>query len=329
MAACPIRPHANGSACLMDALIGSNGYVGSWLDRGHQFGARFNSRTTDDAFAQSFGTVVCAAAPGSMFEANRMPERDSARIDRLIAQLGKMSAQHFVLISTSAVLERFSAHDETMAVFTSAAPYGLHRRRLEIFVQGHFASSMIIRLPALFGEGLKKNFLFDILNPVPSIATSALFARIQAALPNGLRKVAEACYRWEDGLAAFILDRELLLGSKQQAEIQAALCAAGIAAVTFTNPASSFQFYNLARLWPDIRIGLAAGLATVHLAPEPVTAREVHAAVTRAPMPESEAGIHIEDMRTQHAALWGRSGSYIVDRTAVMADIEAFMAKNS
>ena len=43
-------------------------------------------------------------------------------------------------------------------------PYGLHRRRLEKFVEDHFANHLIVRLPGLVGPGLRKNVIFDFLN---------------------------------------------------------------------------------------------------------------------------------------------------------------------
>jgi len=157
-----------------DGLIGHTGFVGSALLRQARFAACFNSANIATIAGQAFGTLVCAAAPGSMLEASRAPERDAAQIDALIARLATVRAERFVLISSIAVLADFAGgDDEATQAFQQELAYGRHRRALEAFVEENFPGSLIIRLPALFGAGLRKNFLFDLMNPVPSLLTEA------------------------------------------------------------------------------------------------------------------------------------------------------------
>ena len=92
-----------------DAIIGHTGFVGGTLARQHLFGAKYNSSNIDTIAQSTFNTVVCAAAPGSMFIANRHPDRDRAAIEALIDQLSKVKAKRFVLISSIAVLADFAS----------------------------------------------------------------------------------------------------------------------------------------------------------------------------------------------------------------------------
>lgn len=310
----------------MDALIGDTGFVGAILAGQHDFGGRFNSRTIGEAAGRRFETVVCAAAPGSMFEANRFPDKDRERIDDLIEGLATIEAGRFVLISTVAVLAGFSAEDERTDAFETQTPYGVNRRRLEAFVADHFRDHLIVRLPALFGPGLKKNFLFDIMNPMPSMLTDARLADLRKRLGASLADRLTGLYVWREELGLHVLDRAALDASGLREAFDAAVIDAGMAAIGFTNPRSRFQYYDMRGLWADIRRGLAAPLSTLHLSPPPLAADAVFEAVTGRSMPPNDARLHAEDMRTGLAGLWGRSGKYIADPDEILAAIRAFVA---
>jgi hypothetical protein len=313
----------------VDALIGSTGFVGSEIGIQHEFGAKLNSKTISSAAGQHFGTIVCAAAPGSMLEANKLPERDHQRIDQLIGQLSTIKADRFVLISTIAVLDSFKAEDEASATFETKTPYGVNRRRLEEFVADHFEGSLVVRLPALFGDGLKKNFLFDLLNPIPSMLTGEKLTGLKSGLPDDLASVAEAAYGWDEMLSLFVLDRGLLERSGHRADLDAAVTALGASAVLFTNPESRFQFYDMSRLWADIQLGLDHDLNTLHLAPAPISAGEIYEALRAQPMPASGARVHAEDMRTAHANLWGKTGPYGATGDEIIDGIRALFARKA
>jgi hypothetical protein len=194
---------------------------------------------------------------------------------------------------------------------------------LELFCADHFQDCLIVRLPALFGEGLKKNFLFDLMNPVPSMLPLSRFETFVTALGP---KAAEP-YHHDPALGMMVLDRAALEASGARASLEAAVIGAGFSAVEFTNPASQFQFYQMSRLASDIHVGLAAGLPILHLAPEPVAAADVYRTVTGRDMATNPARVHREDMRTQHAGLWGRSGPYIDDRDGILTSLRKFMSK--
>jgi hypothetical protein len=311
-----------------DAIVGSTGFVGGHLVRRHAFSGQFNSRTVHHAADQAFGVVVCAAAPGSMFEANRFPDVDKARIDTLIDHLSAIRTQRFVLISSIAVLADCAGQvDEKTSSFETKLAYGRNRRALEVFCAERFERCLIVRLPALFGQGLKKNFLFDILNPMPSMLTEASFAQLSEQCPAELRTGLSEFYGWNDSLKLFSIDREALAATGRRAAYDAAVTEMGLSAVTFTNPKNQFQYYDMNRLWADIELCLRSELDVIHLAPEPLMAGEIFAAFTGRTMAETAARLHREDMWTRHATLFGREGPYIARATEIMELLKRFFAE--
>ena len=309
----------------MDALIGHTGFVGATLACQHEFGAGFNSRSISSAAEGDFDTVVCAAAPGSMFEANRFPDRDSTRIQSLMGSLRTIKAKRFVLVSSIAVLADFGmGDDETTSALQTGLAYGRNRAQLETFCAAAFDHCLIVRLPALFGPGLKKNFLFDILNPMPTMLPATRLDQLKIDLPAALADGIDAFYRLDPEIDLFVIDRAALEDTRRRDEYDASVTANGFSAVNFTNPGTRFQYYDMTRLWSDIRLGLARNLPLLHLAPEPVGAADVYQRVTGQSMPGNASRLHMEDMRTQHANLWGRGDHYIAGSDTVLDAITRF-----
>ena len=310
------------------ALIGATGFVGGCL-ADEEITHTFHSRNIRQINGHHFDTVLCAAAPGSMVEANTAPERDKTRIDTLIDHLSQVTTQQFVLISSIAVLADFAGQDdEDTEAFQTELAYGRNRRALEIFCADHFDNCLILRLPALFGPGLKKNFLFDLLNPVPSMLTAARMQATKDAVGPAQKPLLDQIYAWDETLQMHKLDRMALNASSQRAALENDVTAAGLSAIGFTHPTSAYQFYNLAQLPADIKSACEQGLDVLHLAVEPIAAADIHEAVTGQQMPQTTARIHHEDMRTKHAALRGRSGPYLTDRADVLNNLRRFFETN-
>ncbi len=149
----------------MKTLIGHSGYVGQSLQAQTHFDFLYRSTNISTAGKQKHELVICSAAPAQKWIANRQPVEDLQNIERLISDLERISCGTFVLVSTVDVFKLPVGVDEDAVVDeTGLHPYGLHRRLLEKFVEGHFAKHLIIRLPGLVGPGLRKNVIFDLLN---------------------------------------------------------------------------------------------------------------------------------------------------------------------
>jgi nucleoside-diphosphate-sugar epimerase len=181
---------------LTDALIGYTGFVGGMLHRQHHFGALLNSRNIEQVKGGQFDNVVCAGVSAVKWLANKEPDADWSGIRRLMDCLEHIVARHFVLISTIDVYRDPEGPTERDAPpIDGLHPYGRHRLALEAFVSERFASHSIVRLPALFGTGLRKNALYDLmhLNQVERIVPNAMFQWYPLSrLTSDLRRIKDA-----------------------------------------------------------------------------------------------------------------------------------------
>ncbi|MBD1878308.1 NAD-dependent epimerase/dehydratase family protein [Coleofasciculus sp. FACHB-T130] len=149
---------------MSSALIGYSGFVGSNIVRQNYFNSLYNSKNIESIIDQSFDVLVCSGAPAVKWLANKEPIKDLENINRLIKCLGKVSAQKVILISTVDVYPVAVEVDEDTEIDTNNLhPYGKHRLELERFVKERF-DTLIVRLPGLFGEGLKKNIIYDFIH---------------------------------------------------------------------------------------------------------------------------------------------------------------------
>lgn len=146
------------------ALIGHTGFVGGNLDSRMKFTHKYNSKNIAQIDGHEFDQVVCAGVPGVKWLANKAPEQDKQQIDKLIRHLDAIRTSKFILISTIDVYPQAVDVDESSTIDLSTChAYGKHRLQLENWISERF-DALIIRLPGLFGSGLKKNIIFDLLN---------------------------------------------------------------------------------------------------------------------------------------------------------------------
>ena len=144
------------------ALIGHTGFVGGTLLRQRRFDEMYNSRNIERISGRRFDLVVCAGAPAEKWKANQDPAADWRSLQRLIDALSEVEAERLVLISTVDVFGRPVGVTEG-SIPTDATHYGRHRYRLEQILSDWF-HTLVVRLPGLFGPGLKKNAIYDLLH---------------------------------------------------------------------------------------------------------------------------------------------------------------------
>lgn len=294
------------------ALVGSTGFVGGNLAASHPFDGCYNSKNIGEAFGTRPDLLVYAGMPAAKYLANTDPESDWAVAQNAFANMERIAPKKLVLISTVDVYRDPVACDEnTPADTENPAAYGRNRARLEQLVRGRFADALIVRLPGLFGPGLKKNFLYDLLTVTPAMLKADKYRELAAQSPlvagaycdggNGFYKLARPS-------AAL---REWFSGNDFNA-------------LSFTDSRASYQFYDLTWLWADICRALSRELTVLNVATAPMTAAELYAFLTHGGAFENKlpgAPAHY-DMRTKY----GGPDGYLYDKQMVLAAAAAFMA---
>lgn len=152
---------------MANALIGFTGFVGGNILRtaGNTFTDLYNSKNISDIRGKEYDLIVSAGMPAEVWKANQEPEQDWVRIQELLKNLAQVKAKQFALISTVDVFkDPVGVSENTLIDPESTAPYGKHRFYAEEAIRKQFANHLVIRLPGLFGQGIKKNLIFDILN---------------------------------------------------------------------------------------------------------------------------------------------------------------------
>lgn len=151
---------------MKSALIGYTGFVGGNLDSQFKFENKYNSSNINEIQGKEYDLVVSAGTSALRWKANQEPEEDWKGIEKLLDNLLEVKAKHFVLISTVDVYPtKIGVNEDTPVKLEDLTEaYGKHRFRMELFVREHFPKVTIIRCPQLYGEGLKKNFIFDLIN---------------------------------------------------------------------------------------------------------------------------------------------------------------------
>jgi nucleoside-diphosphate-sugar epimerase len=162
---------------MRSALIGASGFVGGNLRRQRPFDDLYRSTNIDEIVGREYDLVVCAGAPAVKWKANKEPEADLANLRHLMDCLGGARAGRMILISTVDVYPDPQGVDESTPIDPGAgSPYGRHRLMLENMVRETFPTTTL-RLPGLFGSGLKKNVIFDLLhgNHLAAVSPESVF----------------------------------------------------------------------------------------------------------------------------------------------------------
>jgi hypothetical protein len=146
------------------ALIGYTGFVGSNLAAAYAFSDVYNTSNIGDIRGRSYDLVVSAAARADSHRINQNGPADLAEIDDYVGLLSTVNTKQLVLISTVCIYPGGSSPDEASPLAAEGlTPYGANRLHMEQALTARFRT-LALRLPQLYGIGLKKGIVYDLLN---------------------------------------------------------------------------------------------------------------------------------------------------------------------
>lgn len=306
----------------MTVLVGSTGFVGSnlLLSGGGAIDLAVHASNVEEAYGTAPDLLLYAGLPAAKYLANHAPERDMAVIRQAEENIRAIGPKKLVLISTIDVYPVPKAVDEDSPIDSSLLhPYGYNRYQLELWVREFAPDALIIRLPGLFGENLKKNFIYDLLHPAPSMLTEKKLAELA-----GLDREIGVCYGPpENGFCKL-----LPLDKPQLADLEQRLSRTGFTSLCFTDSRSVFQFYPLDRLWGDIQTALEQDLRLWNPATPPVSAGEIYRGLTGKEFLNRLAAPPADyDYRTRYGVLFGGGEGYICGREQILREIGEFVSR--
>lgn len=312
--------HTSEEKC--DLLVGSTGFVGGNLAASHEFSNSVHSTNVSDAFGMAPALCVYAGVPSAMFLANSDPEADLEIMRQARENLRCIAPRKAVLVSTIAVYRDSRGIDELASPNVGEgylSAYGANRLLLERWVREDFPDALVVRLPALYGKGLKKNFVKDMISVAPPLLRTDKYEELSntsAVVRNGYADRGDGFFAMKANADVTAL-REWFRSNDFNA-------------LSFTDSRSRFQFYSLDRLWNDIVVALEGGWDTLNLATPPFSAAELYRYV-RGGEWSNELGTQPfdYDMRTIHDMDLGGSDGYICSRQDVLDGVKRFVEKNS
>lgn len=302
----------------MNVLVGNTGFVGSNIITYGQIDLSFHSTDIEKAYGSEPDLLIYAGVRAEKYLANIYPKEDHKCIVQAQENIKRIAPKKLVLISTIDVLSSaVEADEDSLIDETRLQPYGIHRYDLEKWVRKEFEDALIIRLPALFGKNIKKNFIYDYMYTIPAMLKQDKYNElvIKEPLLDGYY------YKHKSG---FYKCRELSV--RDEKELKSLFKKLGFSAISFTDSRNQYQFYPLRRLWDDIQTAMRSKLTLWHPATEPILVSELHEYLSGEKFINEFSTDPIKyDFRTKYDDLFGGSGGYICDKKEIMKEIARFV----
>ena len=302
---------------MRSALVGYTGFVGGNIASSYDFDEMFNSKNITEAYGKGYDLLVYAGVRAEKFLANRNPQADRAMIHQAYDNIKRIDPKKVVLISTIDVYKETAGKDENSEMpIKDLHPYGKNRLELESLVRDNY-DSLVVRLPALFGKGIKKNFIFDALTLTPSMLAEdkyELLSAVSDLIKNSYTKASNGFYTKNTE------------NEEQERALRSFFENSGWNALYFTDSRNSYQFYDLSNLWSDINTALDNHIGLLNITSEPVTAAEVsEKCFGREFSNVTDMAPVSYDLRSIHAGLYGGENGYCYSKEKVLDELAQFV----
>ena len=301
-------------------LVGYTGFVGSNISEKYKFDGLYNSLNIKEAYGTNPDLLVYSGVPAQKFLANKEPEKDFVIIQDAIENIKRINPKEIVLISTIDVYKNpISVNEDTKIETENLQPYGYNRYLLEKWIPENVENHLIIHLPGLYGKNIKKNFIFDLINIIPSMLKKEKYIEL-------LDKDSYIKNYYEDQKNGFYKIKKI--EHSEKVVLKKYFANTGFSALNFTDSRGKFQFYNLGYLWEHIEIARKNYLKILNLATEPVLISEIYEHIKNEIFKnEISSNIPNYDFRTKYDYLFGGKNGYIFDKDFVLNDIKEFVTK--
>ncbi|MEG2192122.1 MAG: NAD-dependent epimerase/dehydratase family protein [Oscillospiraceae bacterium] len=302
----------------MVSLVGYTGFVGSNLAESFAFDGLYNSKNISEAFGTCPDVLYYAGVPAQKFIANKFPQQDMNIIKTAIENIKSINPKKLILISTVDVYQQPNGKDEGSPMdIDGLEPYGKNRLYLEEYVKASFEDYLIVRLPGLYGKNLKKNFIYDYINFIPTLLSTQKFDELVV-------KDSSLVYFYADQGNGFFKVKD---GIDTQ-ELKAIFERVGFSALNFTDSRGIYQFYNLQYLYKDIQIAIKNKIKVLNIATQPVEISYLYRALTGKTFENCIAKQPpIYDFRTKYSDIFGGSEGYIYSSEFIISDIKKFISE--
>lgn len=307
---------------MKDALVGYTGFVGSNLAAEHCFEGLYNSANIQEAFGTNPDLLVYAGVPAEMFLANHYPEKDFRLINIAIENIRRINPKNIVLISSIAVYDNPVGVDEDTNIdLEKLTTYGKDRRLLEMYVEENFTKYLIVRLPALFGKNLKKNFIYDFIHIIPGMLTASKFNELlyrDGFIKNYYDLQNNGFYKVKGNLSI-----------NDQKDLKSCFKQLGFSALNFTDSRSTYQFYNLAHLWTHIKTAINNDIHILNTATEPIMISKLYYELTGEEFTNKlDKAPYNYNYYTKYSDLMNSHGHYIFSGKEIIEEIKRYIENN-